>query len=242
MSLLRTCVVALLILPRLEPAIPLRLELQAPSSLDKETATLYWGFFVRGPNQEKLPEDEAERLQKLHIASLEKLHSDGKLLMAGPLGDAGRLRGIVVLNVPSLDDVKACFKDDPYVKMGRMEMEAYKWITTRGDIKEPHLPVSMEEYRVGLIKKGSSWSSESTADSQKLQDGHMANIRKMAASGALALAGPLADAGELRGIFIFRTKDEREIKSMVAEDPAVQAGRLQVELYPLYLAAGVLGP
>jgi uncharacterized protein YciI len=126
----------------------------------EEPATYYWGFFVRGPNQEKLPEDEAERLQKGHIANLERLHAEGKLLMAGPLGEAGRLRGIVVLNVPSLDDVKACFKDDPFVKIGRMEMEAYKWFTTRGDIKEPRVPVKMEEYRIGLLKKGPSWSSE----------------------------------------------------------------------------------
>ncbi len=69
----------------------------------------------------------------------------------------------------------------------------------------------------------------------------MKNIRAMAAAGILALAGPLEQAGDMRGIFVFRIKDEDKIKSMVGTDPAVQTGRLKVDLYPLYLAAGVLG-
>lgn len=226
------------------PAVPLS---QAPHSAKQsndgsEIATYYWGFFVSGHNREKLPEAEAERLQKEHIGNLERLHAEGKLLMAGPLGDAGRLRGIVVLKVGTAAEVEECFKADPFVKMGRLEMESYRWFTPNGAIKEPGQPIKMEEYRLGVVKKGPAWSADRTSGAEQLQEGHMRNIRKMADAGILALAGPLEEAGDLRGIFVFRTKDEEKIRSMVGEDPAVQAAMLRVDLYPVYLAAGVLGP
>ncbi len=207
----------------------------------EEIATYYWGFFVRGPNQEKLPEDEGQKMQKAHIANLEKLHSEGKLLMAGPLGNAGNMRGIVVMDLKTAEEVQACFKDDPYVKAGRLEMQAYKWFTTKGAIKEADQPIKMAEYRLGLLKKGAAWSPESNPEIEKLQDGHMNNIRKMGSAGILALAGPLSEAGELRGIFVFRIKDDKKIQEMASADPSLQAGRLKMELYQLFMAEGVLG-
>jgi uncharacterized protein YciI len=207
----------------------------------EEYVTYYWGFFVRGMNQEKLPEEEGQKMQKAHIANLEKLHSEGKLLMAGPLGNAGNMRGIVVMDVKTPEEVQACFKDDPFVKAGRLEMQAYKWLTTKGAIKEADQPMKMAEYRLGLIRKGASWSPESTSEIEKLQEGHMNNIRKMAAAGILAMAGPLSEAGELRGIFVFRSKDDKMIQDMTAADPSLQAGRLKLELYQLFMAEGVLG-
>ena len=70
----------------------------------------------------------------------------------------------------------------------------------------------------------------------------MANIRRMAELGDLALAGPLANAEDLRGIFVFRIDSEEKAKALVAEDPAIKAGRLVLELHPLYLPDGVLAP
>ena len=67
----------------------------------------------------------------------------------------------------------------------------------------------------------------------------MANIRKMAATGKLIVAGPFSDDGDLRGVFIFKLKSVEEAKAMVDEDPAVKAGRLVVEFHPWFAAAGL---
>jgi uncharacterized protein YciI len=206
----------------------------------EEMAIYYWGFFVRGPNQVKLPDEEAQAMQKGHIANLEKLHSEGKLLMAGPLGNAGNRRGVVVLSVRSNEEVQECFKEDPFVKNGRLTMQAYKWHTMKGVFKEAIQPIKMEEYRLGLVKKGNAWNADKTPEAEKLQEGHMKNIRKMGAAGILATAGPVEEAGDLRGIFLFRIKDEKVINEMITDDPAVAASRLAVELVPLYIAAGVI--
>ena len=53
----------------------------------------------------------------------------------------------------------------------------------------------------------------------------------MADSGELVIAGPVERGGDLRGILIFRTGDADRIEELVAEDPAIQAGRLVLELH-----------
>jgi uncharacterized protein len=97
----------------------------------------------------------------------------------------------------------------------------------------------MATYYVGILKRGPKWTAESTEETKKLQAGHMANIKKMAATGKLIVAGPFTDGGDLRGLFIFKADSIEDVKAMVAEDPAVQAGRLVVDMKPWMAAKGI---
>jgi acetyl esterase len=101
------------------------------------------------------------------------------------------------------------------------------------------LPYEMTNYVVGFLRKGPNSGSGDAAETQKLMEGHMANIRKMAAGGKLAVAGPFADNGDLRGMFIFKNTTLEEAKAMVAADPALKAGRFVLELHPWYSGAGL---
>jgi uncharacterized protein YciI len=97
----------------------------------------------------------------------------------------------------------------------------------------------MTTYVMGLLHKGPKWTAENTAYTRGIQEGHMANIRKMANTGKLIVAGPISDNGELRGVFIFKLSSVDEARAMVDADPAVKAGRLVVELHPWFAAAGL---
>jgi uncharacterized protein YciI len=97
----------------------------------------------------------------------------------------------------------------------------------------------MTTYHLVLLQKGPAWTRESTPESKKLQEGHMANIRKMAESGKLVVAGPIASEHNLRGIFIFASSSIEEVREWCAQDPAVKAGRLTVDVYPWYAAKGL---
>jgi uncharacterized protein YciI len=110
--------------------VPPSYDVMQPSTLEP----LVLGFLVRGPNtsQDKATADE---LQKGHLAYMESLHAKGTLLVAGPFGDDGRARGIVIYRVPNVAAAKALAADDPAVKAGRLVLEAWPWMTLKGILK-----------------------------------------------------------------------------------------------------------
>ena len=100
----------------------------------------------------------------------------------------------------------------------------------------------MTTYYVGLLYRGPNWSPEDTPERRTIQEGHLANIRRLADEGKLLLAGPFTDDGELRGLFVFQVASLEEAKALCDSDPAVKAGRLRIELHPWYSARGINVP
>lgn len=100
--------------------------------------------------------------------------------------------------------------------------------------EQPPKQVEMAQYYIGLIYKGSNWQSIPPAELVNIQKGHRANIDRLVQTGQLLLAGPVDEAGDLRGIFIYRTGTQEEARQLVTTDPAVQAGRLRIEVYPFW--------
>lgn len=101
------------------------------------------------------------------------------------------------------------------------------------------LPPGMDAYLFGLLTRGPGWTPGETDDTRKIQEGHMANIQRMADLGALVAAGPIEDGGDLRGIFVFRGKTKDEALQLAASDPAIAARRLALELHTWWGPAGV---
>jgi len=64
---------------------------------------------------------------------------------------------------------------------------------------------------------------------KKIDEGHMANIRRLAKEGKLIVAGPFDGGG---GIFIFKAASSDQAKEWLASDPGVQANRWNVEVLP----------
>jgi uncharacterized protein YciI len=96
----------------------------------------------------------------------------------------------------------------------------------------------MDHYVLGLLKRGPRWTPEVTEQTKKIQEGHLANIRRMGAAGILIVAGPFEDDTDLRGTFIFKCS-LAEAQTEASKDPAIQAGRLVLELHPWFAAKGL---
>lgn len=88
----------------------------------------------------------------------------------------------------------------------------------------------MKKYVFCLLKTGSN-TTATKEESQKLFEGHMNNIGRLAKEGKLVLAGPfMKNERNYRGIYIFNASSIEEAKEFVATDPAVQSNLLEAEL------------
>lgn len=115
------------------------------------------------------------------------------------------------------------------------------------DEKEAHelaRSMDMVVYHVFLLKKGPTWSSESSPEIDALQEEHLANLRRLADMGKLVLNGPLLDSfatsGKIRGIGILKTDTLQEAQELIATDPMVKVGRLIFELHAWMVEKNIL--
>ena len=96
--------------------------------------TVYLGFLKKGPNRKDGDDSvpEIQELQKAHIANIQRLAKLGKLVVAGPFGDDGILRGIFVFRVGSLAEAQELCATDPMIKIDRLRVELHPWNVPEG--------------------------------------------------------------------------------------------------------------
>ncbi|MBN8547522.1 MAG: hypothetical protein J0L60_15440 [Ignavibacteria bacterium] len=99
--------------------------------------------------------------------------------------------------------------------------------------QEKPIEEKMKKWYFVMLSRGEN-RSQDTAEVKRLNEGHMANINRMADLGVLRIAGPFMDNGDWRGIFIMDVKTEEEVIENLKQDPAIAAGRLKYEIHPWY--------
>ncbi|WP_119079779.1 YciI family protein [Chitinophaga alhagiae] len=63
-----------------------------------------------------------------HMANINRLVKNGKLVVAGPLGKNDKTyRGIFILNAATLNEAQALLQTDPAVQSGLLDAEMYEW-------------------------------------------------------------------------------------------------------------------
>jgi uncharacterized protein YciI len=81
----------------------------------------------RGP-KEAASEAERSKLFEGHMANINRLADEGKLVVAGPLGKNERgYSGIFVLNIADVAGADALMAGDPAVAAGAFTYEAFGW-------------------------------------------------------------------------------------------------------------------
>jgi len=104
--------------------------------------------------------------------------------------------------------------------------------------------MGMNIYYVFLLKKGPTWSPDSTLEISALQEAHLANLKRLAEIGNLVINGPLLDSfatsGEIRGIGALKAKSLEEAQELIGTDPMVRGGRLVFELHTWMIGKNIL--
>jgi len=91
----------------------------------------------------------------------------------------------------------------------------------------------MKQYFMVFLSNGSNRTQDSIS-AAKIQQAHLDNITRLFEEGKLVLAGPFLDKGDVRGIFILDVPTLEDTQKLTQSDPAVQAGRLRMDIRPWY--------
>lgn len=104
--------------------------------------------------------------------------------------------------------------------------------------------MGMTIYYIFLLKKGPTWSPDSTPEISALQEQHLTNLRRLAEMGKLVINGPLLDSfatsGEIRGIGALKASSLEEAQELISTDPMVKIGRLVFELHTWMIEKNIL--
>lgn len=93
----------------------------------------YFVMLTKGPRRAEITDTaKINELQRGHIANLERLSKEGKIIVAGPFGDDGNWRGIFVFDCETQEEVEKLLQTDPAIAAGRMAYEIHPWWTAKG--------------------------------------------------------------------------------------------------------------
>jgi len=101
-------------------------------TLPLKMTTAYLGFLVRGASWTPESTPKTEEIQKAHLANINRLAEMKKLVVAGPFGDNGELRGIFIFKVGSLEEAQSLAETDPAVQAGRLAIRMHTWSVPEG--------------------------------------------------------------------------------------------------------------
>jgi uncharacterized protein YciI len=215
------------------------LKAQQKTEPEHKLVQFYMALFKKGPGWTAEQASDTNALHQKHIAYIRSYLESGKAMIAGPLTNAEDLRGVVIYRAASLDEAKAWATGDPAVSANHLVVEMHPW-WSEDVLKKGPPTTKMETAYLGFLTRGAKWTPERTPATEELQKAHLANIMRLAELKKLVVAGPFGDNTNLRGIFVFRVPTLKEAQELAATDPAVQAGRLAIDIYPWQVPEGLL--
>ena len=230
---------AILLLLVMSPAVWSQEKKETKTEPEHKLVQFHMALLKRGPKWSATETAETKRLQDQHVEYVTSLLDSGKAIIAGPLTDGGEIGGVFVFRAASAEEAKAWAEADPMVAAGVRVAEMLPW-WSEDIFGKPAKPLKMTQTFLAFLTRGEKYTPEKTPATEAIQKGHMANIGKLAEMKKLVAAGPFGGNGRLRGIFVFRVASLEEAKALTATDPAVQAGRLAMDIHPWMVPEGVL--
>lgn len=107
------------------------------------------------------------------------------------------------------------------------------------EMSEGKVTYLMKKYFIAFLKEGPK-RDQSKEVSDKIQAAHLAHLGKLANEKRACMIGPFGQDAEtdIQGIIVFSVPTKAEAERLAAMDPAVQSGRLLIEVHPWWAAKG----
>ncbi|NJN26244.1 MAG: hypothetical protein HC819_09830 [Cyclobacteriaceae bacterium] len=92
----------------------------------------YMVLLLANPDKERLDSAMVAQIQQAHLDNISRLAKEGKIVMAGPMGDNGNLRGIFVMDCRSQAEADSLVQTDPAISQKRLMAEIHPWWAAKG--------------------------------------------------------------------------------------------------------------
>ncbi|HEY9009156.1 YciI family protein [Ohtaekwangia sp.] len=185
-------------------------------------------FLNKKTDAVQMPKEQLDKIMEGHMANINRLAKEGKLLAAGPFEGGG---GIFILNTKSNEEAKQWLSTDPGVQANRWNIEILPFtfrIASPCKAPEPYEMVTYEFIRFDAVV--SKFTSATYPDIIRKHD---AFLKKLSETGNVVMEGTFgAHDG---GILIMRGALQREV---IEADPGLQEGLLEISYKKLWIAKG----
>jgi uncharacterized protein YciI len=217
--------------------VVLALLAQAVLAQPRDLQTLQIVLLTKGPAWTADTTSEVQSLQRAHATYLSGLSISGRLAVGGTFAEAGDLRAMLVLKVPSEDEARAIAAAAPAVKAGRLAADVWS-LTVAGNWFAVGLSkedAATRRYVLGFLDAASppSLSDDDTQARLEL-------LWRLRDAGALVLCGELHGAAPHRGLVVLAVDSVPAARALLAADPALAVGRYSLALHPWYAPEGAL--
>ena len=111
---------------------PVKYDLAKDTSVYFGEMKRYWLVLLKkGPHRDQDSLSKA-KIQAAHLANINRLAKEGKIIMAGPIGVEGDIQGIFLMNCKDSSEVESFVNTDTAVITGRLVMQYYPWWSEKG--------------------------------------------------------------------------------------------------------------
>lgn len=109
-------------------------------------------------------------------------------------------------------------------------------------VRAVDMPPNMEKYYLVLLKRPAKPAELDPKALEGLQEKHLAHLRAMHTTGKLVVAGPFDEQKDpaFRGMCLYRVASADEARKLAEDDPAVKAGRLEVDVLAWWVEKGAM--
>lgn len=190
-----------------------------------------WGFLNAHPERAGISKEQAEEIQKGHLAHMERMGAAGRLLAAGPLATSGGARGLLVYRCESVAQAEEWTSHDPAVVNKRLRVEMYRWMSNAvwgeplaSRLKsDPHYKYRMVQLPFAILMRTGK-TAGGAMPSEEARKAHFAYSTKLVEEGKLRSFGPFEGSPDKLGVFVYAAIPVEEARKLAEEDPLVRDG------------------
>jgi uncharacterized protein YciI len=185
-------------------------------------------FLHKRTDKAELPKEQVDKIMEGHMANINKMAKENKLIAAGPFEGGG---GIFIFNSTSKEDVTEWIKPDPGVQANRWKVEMLMYTPRHGSVCAVKEPYEMTMYSfVQYIPNIAKFNVQEAPEIFGRHDDYLKEIKK---TGNVIAEGTFGE--NEGGILIMKGKVQPEV---FESDPAVREGLLELSFKELYIAKG----